>query len=100
MDREMLLKLIGALPDNAIMQALSQHGINVSSPKGTATGLHEGFMPDPNNKVKGWSGINLVRGKDERPKLADKDYIIEKLGLNEGQTMPGDGAGTQYARPF
>jgi hypothetical protein len=101
MNKEMMLKLLGALPDEALMKSLEMHGIHLQN-KGTADDLN-GFAPDPTNKVKGWSGINLVTGKDNRPKLADKDYIIKKLALNEGQDMPGGSmgnSGQQYARPF
>lgn len=83
-----------------IMKALEMSGIKFAEPKGSASGL-DGFEPDPRNKVKGWSGISLVKGGDDRPKLADKDYVIEKLGMHGGQEMPHDSAGGGgYARPF
>lgn len=90
------------MDDNKILEALSMLTEAVKSRMGDKSSSLEGFEPpnDPNNKVKGWSGINLVKGPDDRPKLADKDYVIEKMALGDGDhEMPHDSSG-DYARPF
>lgn len=97
MDREMLLKIMSALPDDAILKALATSGIKIGEPSDALAGM------DPGNQVKGWSGISLTKGADDRPDMKAKDYLIEKLALNEGQDMPGagsDGVGDNYTRPF
>jgi hypothetical protein len=58
-----------------------------------------GMDRDPDNGPKAWSGISLTRGKDDRPTLSDKDYIIEKLAMGQGQEMPHDSQ-MDYARPM
>lgn len=93
-DRNMLLKLMGALPDDTILKALQAQGIHIKEPVDHLAGM------DPNNMVQGWSGINIARGPDNRPRMADKNYLIEKLALNEGQEMPHDSSPGGFTRPF
>lgn len=66
-----------------IMNALQASGYTSRGDNGDALG-----GMDPGNQVKGWSGISLTRGPDDRPALADKDYIVEKLAMDgdAGQT--------------
>lgn len=87
--------------DDQILQALTMltQAVKGRMNDGAKSGL-EGFEPDPRNKVKGWSGISLVKGPDDRPKLADKDYIIQKLAMGEGNEMPHDSGSGDFARPF
>lgn len=102
MDKEMLMKMLGSLSPEMLMDALSMKikGGGAHSNGGPGGKDMSMFEPDPDNKVKGWSGISLVKGADDRPKLADKDYVIQKLGLGSGNEMPHDASGGGYARPF
>lgn len=101
MDKQMLLQMISALPDDQILKMLSM-GMKGGGING-GPGGHDmsQWAPDPSNKLQGMSGINIMRGPEDRPKIADKDYIIKKLALGSGQEMPHDeGNMGSYARPF
>jgi hypothetical protein len=108
--REMMLKVLGAMPDAQIMQALAAvqgqqipGGMDMElGAQPPAMGEHVG-LTDPVMKglsydadkdgVQGWSKVKIQRGQDDRPELADKKFMIPKQGLGQlGAPPQGDGS--------
>ncbi len=117
--REMVMKILGQMPDAQLMQALSAvqgqpmpGGMDMELGLGAGeqpTGQHMG-LNDPamaglhfdaaKDGVKGWSKVQIQQGKDTRPELQDKKYMVPKQGLGQqGLGMPQDSGEDAYSAP-
>ncbi len=95
-DRKVLLAIMGALPDEMLMKALSVTGLSAAGQDENG-GLLDGLAAD--NKIDPWSAkeVTYGGGKD-RPSIIDKMWA--KPGLKNAQE-PGDGGGLdQEANEF
>jgi len=37
-------------------------------------------VQDPENKTRSWSNLRIAQGPDDRPALADKGYMVRRMG--------------------
>lgn len=102
MDRNVLLSILGAMPDEMLLKALSANGLNVASAGQRDPMMEALTADDKDNRVKGFGELQLTRGPDDRPPISDKDYIIQKLAVESGlhdTGMPFDEAEGAYDAP-
>ncbi len=72
MDRNMIMAIMGALPDDKLMKALSVAGLKMAAPGGDLAGL---AVDDPNNRIESWNERSIAYdGGGDRPALADKQW--------------------------
>jgi hypothetical protein len=87
--RDMALQFLSQMPDQAVLQAF--HVATGASPQMTSpqNPMMAGLSADdPANQVKGWSELTFDQGPDDRPALADKDYMIQKLAADQQMQQP------------
>lgn len=100
LSRDVLIKLVSALPDEAIIAALGHSGIQVGDQMG-GDGLAGMDAPaGGDDGPKSWGDLTLSRGPDDRPDMAKKDYLVDKLAMDQPAEMPHDSSGGDYAKPF
>ena len=98
MNRDMIMFKLGSMSDQELLKGFA------------ATGAMDGQMggggaldcltlggEDPDNMVKSWGELKIEKGNDDRPKLADKDFLLKKDTLQTlGRGMPMDSGEGAY----
>lgn len=101
MNPQIIAQLVAALPDNVLQQALTLKqqggGAGMGAPgQDPLSGLG---MDDPENAPKSWKDITIDQLGDQRPPLADKDFLVPKQGLQALDGMPTDQGAPEYGSP-
>lgn len=100
MNRDILLKILSAMPDQMLLKALEVNGLKVDRSGADSDLAALSADQDPDNKIKGWSSLTMAKGQDDRPSLADKNFIVEKQKPNVlPGGMPIDVAEEAYSAP-
>lgn len=112
--REIMLKVLGQLPDNVLLQALATTGSLNSTGEVSQVGRNtmddQMRQNDPQlaalsydegrDGIRPWGKRTIERGDDDRPDLEGKSYIVPKQDMARPPAMiPHDQAEDAYSRP-
>jgi len=98
--RDMIMFKLGSMSDQELLKGFAASGAMEVGGGGALDGLMlDG--EDPENVVKSWGDLKIEKGNDERPKLADKNFLIKKDTLQTlGRGMPIDSGEGAYDGPI
>jgi len=98
--RDMIMFKLGSMSDQELLKGFAASGAMDMPGGGALDGLTLGGE-DPDNMVKSWGDLKIEKGNDERPALADKNFLIKKDTLQTlGRGMPTDTGEGAYDGPI
>ena len=98
--RDMIMFKLGSMSDQDLLKGFAASGAMDMPGGGALDGLTLGGE-DPDNMVKSWGDLKIEKGNDERPALADKNFLIKKDTLQTlGRGMPTDTGEGAYDGPI
>lgn len=111
--REILLKALGQMSDQQLLQAVAAAGAQGQQGAGGHGGLDgqldaamspelagAAYRPEDDG-IKPWGQRTIMKGPDDRPELADKRYIVERKPQQPApaQDLVGMGSADHYGAP-